>query len=148
MGGSQGAPNVAQYDYDMADEALDPNLGDHGLVDALDFKRLVDRTAMLEKNITSINQNLTDLTTLVKNLVVHPASVAPGVGEASRPPLAVQVGGDPGISFTTPEVSNSLKNLKPPSYKGEEKDRNKDAVHTFLQKWSDLHALRRTPDEQ
>ena len=102
------------------------------------------------RKIASINQNLTDLTTLVKNLLVNPASVAPGVGEASRPPPTVHVGGDPGVSFTStmPEVSNSLKNLKPPSYKGEEKDRNKDAMHIFLQKWSDLHALRSTPDEQ
>ena len=40
-----------------------------------------------------------------------------------------------------------MKNLKPPTFKGEEKDRNKDAVHTFFQKWSDLHALCLTPEE-
>ena len=29
-------------------------------------------------------------------------------------------------------------------FKGKDRDRNKDAVHTFLQKWTDLHRLRRT----
>ena len=37
-----------------------------------------------------------------------------------------------------------LKNMKPPVFKGEECDRNKDAVHTFLHKWMDLHRLRCT----
>ena len=39
-----------------------------------------------------------------------------------------------------------LKNMKPPAFKGEERERSKDAVNTFLHKWSNLHALRRTPD--
>lgn len=39
-----------------------------------------------------------------------------------------------------------MKNLKPPVFKGEDRDRNKDAVQTFLQKWSDLHVLRHTPE--
>ena len=38
-----------------------------------------------------------------------------------------------------------LKNMKPPVFKGEERDCNKDAVHTFLHKWADLHLLCRTP---
>ena len=49
---------------------------------------------------------------------------------------------------TMPEISNSFKNLKPPTFRGEEKDWNKDSVHTFIQKWTDLHVLRRTSDEQ
>ena len=44
------------------------------------------------------------------------------------------------------EVHDMLKNLKPPTFKGEEKQRNKDAVNTFLLKWNDVHALRGTPD--
>ena len=39
-----------------------------------------------------------------------------------------------------------LKNVQIPEYKGTEKDRNKDAVHTFLQKWADIHQLRATTD--
>ena len=49
---------------------------------------------------------------------------------------------------TTMEISNSLKNLKPLMFQGEEKDQNKDSVHTFIQKWTDLHVLRQTSDEQ
>ena len=54
----------------------------------------------------------------------------------------MHVGGDQIIpsNSTMPNVSNNLKNLKPPSYKGEDKDRNRDAVHTFLQKWIDMYA--------
>ena len=37
-----------------------------------------------------------------------------------------------------------LRNMKPPVFKGEERDRTKDAVHTFLHKWTDLHRLQRT----
>ncbi|MCO5589197.1 hypothetical protein L7F22_043163 [Adiantum nelumboides] len=39
-----------------------------------------------------------------------------------------------------------LKNMKPPVYKGEDKDRNKDAVNTFLSKWAEIHNMRRTHD--
>ena len=45
------------------------------------------------------------------------------------------------------ETSNILKDLKPPVYNGEEKERNKDAINTFLQKWQDFHRLRNTPPE-
>ena len=38
-----------------------------------------------------------------------------------------------------------LKNMKPPVFKGEERDQNKDAVHNFLHKWANLHRLRHTP---
>ena len=117
----------------------------------------------MESHIASINQNLTDLTNLVKNIVINPAFVPPGTGGALQPsPVEPQVhvtqsgGGDgaqhlsagtsgvnPPITspVTTPEISNSLKNLKPPTFQGEEKDWNKDFVHTFIQKWMDLHVL-------
>ncbi|MCO5591548.1 hypothetical protein L7F22_045534 [Adiantum nelumboides] len=48
--------------------------------------------------------------------------------------------------LTSPDVPNMLKNMKPPAFKGEERERSKDAVNTFLHKWSDFHALRRTPN--
>ncbi|MCO5575776.1 hypothetical protein L7F22_029581 [Adiantum nelumboides] len=54
---------------------------------------------------------------------------------------------DPVVSpLTSPDVPNMLKNMKPPAFKGEERECSKDAVNTFLYKWSDLHALHRTPD--
>ena len=40
-----------------------------------------------------------------------------------------------------------LKNVKILEFKGAEKDRNKDAVHTFIQKWMDIHDLQATPDK-
>ena len=43
--------------------------------------------------------------------------------------------------------TNLLKDLKPPSFGGEKKERNKDAVNMFLHKWGDIHSLRRNPEE-
>ena len=148
----------------MADAALDLGLGDHGLVDMVDFCLLQTRTTCLESHIASINQNLTDLTNLVKNIVINPVFMAPQNGGALQPSLVepqvqvTQLGGGDGAQHpstrtsgvnppitspvTMPEISNSLKNLKPPTFRGEEKDRNKDFVHTFIQKWMDLHVLR------
>ena len=39
-----------------------------------------------------------------------------------------------------------MKNMKPPVFKGEDQDCNKDVVQTFLQKQSDLHVLHQTLD--
>ena len=50
-------------------------------------------------------------------------------------------------SGTQPSPSPVLKDMKPPQFDGEEKDRNKDAIYTFLQKWQDLHRLKNTPPE-
>ena len=61
----------------MANKALDPGLGDHGLVDMVDCCLLQTRTACLESHIANINQNLTDLSKLVKNIVINPAFMAP-----------------------------------------------------------------------
>ena len=40
---------------------------------------------------------------------------------------------------------NLLEDLKPPSFGGEEKEWNKDAVNMFLHKWGNIHYLRRNP---
>ena len=134
----QGSWVEIHVDQTMAEEALDPGLGDHGLVDMADFCLLQTRTVCLESHIASINQNLTDLTNLVKNIVINPAFRAPGIGGALQPPpVEPQVqatllgGGDvaqqppagtsgvnPSITspLMTSEISNSLKNLKPPTF--------------------------------
>ena len=49
-------------------------------------------------------------------------------------------------SAELPKMANLLKDLKPPSFGGEEKERNKDAVNMFLHKWGDIHSLRRNPE--
>ena len=43
--------------------------------------------------------------------------------------------------------ANLLKDLKLPSFGGEEKEQNKDSVNMFLHKWGDIHSLRRNPEE-
>ena len=42
-----------------------------------------------------------------------------------------------------PQMANILKDLKPPSFGGEEKEWTKDVVNMFLRKWGDIHSLRR-----
>ena len=49
-------------------------------------------------------------------------------------------------SLVSQEGQNMMKNMKPLAFKGKDQDGNKDTMQTFLQKWSDLHALRQTPD--
>ena len=72
-------------DQTMVDAALDPGLGDHGLVDMVDFFLLQTRTECLESHIASINQNVMDFTNLVKNIVINPAFMPPGTGGALQP---------------------------------------------------------------
>ena len=50
------------------------------------------------------------------------------------------------IEDPTKETREVLKNLKPPIFKGEDKERNKDNVDTFLSKWGDIHTMRGTMD--
>ena len=49
-------------------------------------------------------------------------------------------------SLDPKEMAELLKSMKPPNFKGEERDRNKDTVNTFLSKWDDIHRIRKTPD--
>ena len=51
------------------------------------------------------------------------------------------------LSGTQTRSSPILKDMKPPQFNGEERDRNKDTIYTFLQKWQDLHKLKNTPPE-
>ena len=134
----QGSWVEMHVDQTMADEALAPNLGDHGLVDMVDFCLLQMHTACLESHIASINPNLTDLTNLVKNIVINLAFMAPIIDGALQPsPMEPQVqvtqsgredgaqcpsagtsGVKPPITLpvTMSEISNSLKNLKPSTF--------------------------------
>ena len=81
----QGSRVEIPVDQTMANKALDPGLGDHGLVDMVNFCLLQTRTACLESHITSINQNLMDLTNLVKNIVINPIFMAPRTSGALQP---------------------------------------------------------------
>ena len=72
-------------DQTMVDAELDMGLGDHSLVDMVDFRLLQTHTACLESHRASIDQNLTDLTNLVKNIVINLAFMAQGTSGASQP---------------------------------------------------------------
>ena len=49
------------------------------------------------------------------------------------------------LSGVQSRSSPVLKDMKPPQFNGEEQDRNKDTIYTFLQKWKDFHKLKNTP---
>ena len=88
----QGSRVEIHLDQTMVDVELDPGLGDHGLVNMVDSCLLQTRHACLESHIAIINQNLTDLTNLVNNIVINPAFMAPRTGEALPPsPVEPQV---------------------------------------------------------
>ncbi|MCO5548046.1 hypothetical protein L7F22_001502 [Adiantum nelumboides] len=59
-----------------------------------------------------------------------------------QPPVEIT----PHLMAPSKTLKAMAKHIKPPVFKGDDKERNKDAVNTFLHKWSDLHALRSTPD--
>ena len=105
-------------------KTLDPNLGDHSLVDVDEFKKLEICTKYLKKNLTTISSMLTDLTSLVKQLVVvNPPNMVPVAMDVPSTSKAIPSNISPilsKISFVLD--TSSLKNLKPPMYKGEEKD--------------------------
>ena len=44
-----------------------------------------------------------------------------------------------------PQMANLLKDLKLPSFGGEEKEQTKDVINMFLHKWGDIYSLRRNP---
>ena len=97
-----------------------------------------------------MNTNLTNLSTLFEQYMARFASTVAGSGTLGgailvvMPPIVPTPPVD-SIRLSATTEAAMLKNMKPPVFKGQERDRNKDAVHTFLHKWADLHRLRRTP---
>ena len=62
-----------------------------------------------------------------------------GATHVVTPPLGTIVFADLVGITSTNEGANLFKNIKPPVFKGEDKERNKDAIITYLQKWSALY---------
>ena len=92
FGDPHGSQVEIPIDQTMANATLDLGLGDHGLVDMVNFCLLQMCTACLESHIASINQNLMDLTNLVRNIVINPAFMALGPSGALQPsPVEPQV---------------------------------------------------------
>ena len=75
-----------------------------------------------------------------------------GAGTSTEDVLLADVEGADGVPYeghghlTSKDKVDLLKNMTPPVFKGEDRERNKDAVNTYLHKWNDLHTLRNTPD--
>ena len=61
-------------------------------------------------------------------------------------PLAGEDGTPYKGHLTKADTVDLLKNMTPPMFKGEDRERNKDAVNTYLHKWNDLHTLRNNLD--
>ena len=141
---------VAQTTHDTL--MHENEVGDHGFVDMVEFGFLVTRTAALGKNLANLNESMTKVTDLLNRLVCQQAmgvTVMPTVAEggADEPTLSAgQTQGTEASGLTGSKQGADMKNMKPPVFRGEERERNKDAVNTFLHKWGDLHALRHTPD--
>ena len=153
-GGGVGDPGLASVpnpDAPMAVAEGDDLLrDDHGFVDMQEFGSLTARVVTIETTLTTINTNITNLSALLGQYMLQ--NTPPGLGSRasgeSIPIVMPPPAPSPPVDSVGPSATQEgamIKNLKPPVFKGEERDRNKDAVHTFLHKWADLHRLRRTP---
>ena len=122
---------------------------DHGFVDMHDLDPLVTRIEGLETQFTTMNAILSTMTTRMNQLIfsytLGMPFVPPDTAGAYVPPPSL--GHTHSVEvLATPSLEAHNKNIKPPIFKGEEKERNKDDVNTFLHKWTGLHDLRRTSD--
>ena len=76
----------------------------------------------------------------------RPPPLTGGAATGASPSEGVAQVTETSLSKGSQEAATMFKNVKPLVFQGEEKDHNKDAVTTFLQKWRDLHRLRHTLD--
>ena len=108
--------------------------------------------------ISNLEKTQGDILTLLRSLNDRFNAVVPPnplENTRRRVPLAMDETVEPRTPHAVARVdretdlphTNLLKDLKPPSFGGEEKERNKDAVNMFLHKWGDIHSLRRNPEE-
>ena len=144
----------------LEDNVAPQDLRDKNLVDVKSFKVLINLQDMVENNFVTLNASMTNLTKVVKIYMMRPPAFA-GQGPSSGkvPPRAptllasqgpLPMGKVPSMPSTSRDgdefLKVQLKNVQTREYKGMEKDCNKDTVHTFLQKWVDIHCLGATPD--
>ena len=104
----------------------------------------------LETTLNTVNNNLTNMSMLFEQFMAHYASIVSGMATSrgATPVVTPLVVPSPLVGPSAPSATLEaamLKNMKPPVFKGEKHDCNKDAIHTFLHKWADMHRLRRTP---
>ena len=133
-------------DLDADMRPVNDDTGGHGLVNMVDFQALQERTRMLEHNISNINTNLTNLTSLVNKLVQRFPEASPRAGTKGSTPGETSSGTKQVRSKVTQDGAHLFKHMKPPVFSGEDRDCNKDTVMTFLQKWRDVLNLQK-PEE-
>ena len=131
------------------------------------------RTTDLEKQVAGLNENISRMSDPFNQFMrqqamsgrgencarasghgaTPPVKVTPttsGMGGAGTSARDVPLFGEDGTPYeghlTKADTVALLKNMTPPVFKGEDWERNKDAVNTYLHKWNDLHTLRNTPD--
>ena len=142
-------------------------------VDHEAFRHLLTRTMDLEKQVAGLNENISHMIDLFNQFMrqqamsgrgEHPARVS---GHDTTPPVEVTpttngmggagtsagdmpLAGEDGTPYeghlTKADTVALLKNMTPPVFEGEDRERNKDAVNTYLHKWNDLHKLWNTPN--
>ena len=151
---------TSQQDHmhgDTTHKALDAAMNNakeanHGFVDMQDFNHLSARMSTFEHNFSTLNSNVTHISNMMQQFISMNGSSVPappmmgGAATGASPSKGVAQVTETSLSKGSQEATTMFKNLKPPVFQGEEKDRNKDAVTTFLQKWRDLHQLHRTSD--
>ena len=123
---------LPDHDANMTDArgGADP-LDNHGLVNMLDFVRVIAQVAALETTLHTVNTNLTNMSTHFSQIMAHYAASVYGSTASGGPilvfmpplvltPLVESIGPLP------TQEGAMLKNMKPPMFKGEERNRHKD----------------------
>ena len=150
-----GSNNEELEDNPLLDDLNNNGRGDHDLVDVKAFKSLITRQTLVESNFSKLNANVTRLTEAVTTLTkkqVPPVFASQGQSSSlgHGPSRGHQARDTPSMPSKSRDVDDfsglQLKNVQIPKFKGNEKDCSKDAVHTFIQKWTDIHDLRATLD--
>ena len=102
---------------------------------------MTEQQARLSKNFAELNMNMTSVTEILKKWVQgNPQGFATKQVEYPKSPDARSKPKSKG----TDEIN--FKHVVIPKFKYEECECNKDVVHTFLFKWSNIRELRGTPD--
>ncbi|MCO5582166.1 hypothetical protein L7F22_036056 [Adiantum nelumboides] len=147
--------DTTHVDACMEHSEDDDDLGNEGLVDMITFLRLQSRFEALSNSHETLNQNVTMLTELIKkfrssmqpphamaNAPMPRASASPSslpnvLGNANMPRATASPSHAPildtHLDIPTKDTTELLKNLKPPVFKGEDRERNKDneQQHSF-----------------
>ena len=123
-------------------------------VDMHDFHQLQSHFDELNKVHAKLNQNKIIFMKLVKifmSFMQQPSVIRnASLPQASASPLPTSSLYGTHTTLLEIFIKDTLeliKNLKPPIFKNENKERNKDNVDTFLRKWAKTHDMQATHDK-